>query len=202
MKKLFDYLASNNVTPNGYYVLHSIKNNYHHINYINLRTEQHRLTLSEFIYEEDGKFLLTQKAKQLLDAVDKIDLSIEKRVKKVPIGTWEKEIAEFNNLFPKGRRDGSSTAYRTNPKELHERFCWFFKEYPNYNWELVLEMTKKYVEIFNESGDYRYMQSSKYFIKKQDKNMEVTSTLASMCWNKLEGNDEELSSQNFHYFGP
>jgi hypothetical protein len=78
---------------------------------------------------------------------------------------------------------------------------WFFETYPEYNWEMILDVTKKYVEITSEN-DVRYLQSSKYFIKKQDKNLEITSTLASLCWNVVEGNDEEVSAQGFHYFGP
>jgi hypothetical protein len=51
---------------------------------------------------------------------------------------------------------------------------WFFETYPEYNWEMILNVTKKYVDVTLEN-DVRYLQSSKYFIKKQDKNLEITS---------------------------
>ena len=45
------------------------------------------------------------------------------------------------------------------------------------------------------------MQTSKYFIKKDDKNKVTTSTLSTHCYNIVEGNDEEISTGTY-YFGP
>lgn len=201
MKKFYDYLASQGLTPNGYYVLHATYNKYYHEKFVNIRTEQHRLAMTEFLYEKDDNYTLTDKAITTIKTAEKLLVEVTKKIKKVPYGTWIDEINQFNNMFPKGKRDGSTIAYRTNPKELHERFCWFFESYPEYTWELVLNATKKYVEVCTEN-DVKYLQTSKYFIKKQDKNLEITSTLASLCWNIVEGNDEEISAQGFHYFGP
>lgn len=201
MKKFYDYLASQGLTPNGYYVLHATINGYYHDKYINIRTEQHRLAVTDFLIEDGDQYTLTSKATDIVKTAEKLLVEVTKKIKKVPYGMWEAEITQFNNMFPKGKRDGSSIAYRTNPKELHERFMWFFETYPEYNWEMILDVTKKYVETTSEN-DVRYLQSSKYFIKKQDKNLEITSTLASLCWNVVEGNDEEVSAQGFHYFGP
>jgi len=201
MKKFYDYLASQGLTPNGYYVLHATYNKYYHEKFVNIRTEQHRLAMTEFLYEKDDNYTLTDKAITTIKTAEKLLVEVTKKIKKVPYGTWIDEINQFNNMFPKGKRDGSTIAYRTNPKELHERFCWFFEAYPEYTWELVLNATKKYVEVCTEN-DVKYLQTSKYFIKKQDKNLEITSTLASLCWNIVEGNDEEISAQGFHYFGP
>lgn len=201
MKKFYDYLASQGLTPNGYYVLHATYNKYYHEKFVNIRTEQHRLAMTDFLYEKDDNYTLTDKAITTIKTAEKLLVEVTKKIKKVPYGTWTDEINQFNNMFPKGKRDGSTIAYRTNPKELHERFCWFFETYPEYTWELVLNATKKYVEVCTEN-DVKYLQTSKYFIKKQDKNLEITSTLASLCWNIVEGNDEEISAQGFHYFGP
>lgn len=201
MKKFYDYLVSHGLTPNGYYVLHATKNGYYHDKYVNIRTEQHRLSLTGFLDEDGDKYTLTSKAFDVLKNSEKLMIEVSKKIKKVPYGTWTDEINEFNNLFPKGKRDGSTIAYRTNPKELHERFCWFFETYPEYNWEMVLNASRKYVQVVSEN-DVKFLQTSKYFIKKQDKNLEITSTLASLCWNIVEGNDEDVSAQGFHYFGP
>lgn len=201
MKKLYDYLVTQGVTPNGYYVLHATKHGYYHEKYVNIRTEQHRLSLSGHLLEEDSLYKLTSKSEDLLKSVDKLQMQLAKKIKNVPYGTWTEEIQKFNDMFPKGRRDGSTIAYRTNPKELHERFCWFFETYPEYNWEIVLEATRKYVGVVSEN-DVRFLQTSKYFIKKQDKNLEITSTLGSLCWNITEGNDNDISTEGYHYFGP
>jgi hypothetical protein len=83
---------------------------------------------------------------------------------------------------------------------LYQRFVWFFTEYPEYTWEDVFVATKKYLAGFEASVDYTYAQTSKYFIKKDDKNKNIVSTLATMCYNIAQGNDDEIDS-GFHYFG-
>ena len=201
MKKFYDYLASQGLTPNGFYVIHATKNGYYHDKYVNIRTEQHRLSLTGFLDEDGDNYTLTSKALDVIKNAEKLMIEVSKKIKKVPYGAWSDEITQFNNLFPKGKREDSTIAYRTNPKELHERFNWFFETYPEYNWEMVINATKKYVEVVS-SNDVKYLQTSKYFIKKQDKNLEITSTLASLCWNIVEGNDEDVTAQGYHYFGP
>jgi hypothetical protein len=79
---------------------------------------------------------------------------------------------------------------------------WFFKEYPEYTWEDVFTATTRYVEPFEESSDYTYMQTSRYFIKKDDKSKNTISTLAGICYNISQGNDEDVKESGYHYFGP
>jgi len=202
MKDFYDYLAKHGVSPNGFYVLHSMYEGYTHTGLINVRTEQYRLTMSEYLAEKDGVYTITTLGKGIvrngLKALDKA----KAKAKKVPFEEWQEKIVQFNEMFPKGKRPDSAHSYRTNPKELYEKFIWFFNEYPDYTWELVLQATAQYIKAYTDASDYTYMQSSKYFIKKEDKNKQVTSTLASMCWNILEGNDVDVNSEGYHYFGP
>jgi hypothetical protein len=46
------------------------------------------------------------------------------------------------------------------------------------------------------------MQTSRYFIKKDDKSKNTISNLAGICYNIAEGNDEDVSESGYHYFGP
>jgi hypothetical protein len=124
-----------------------------------------------------------------------------KKVSKVKFEDWEEKIKQYNELFPKGKKEGSSVSFRTNPKELYEKFKWFFQEYPEYDWDMVLNATEKYIKVFEEACDYTYMQTSKYFIKKDDKNKVTTSTLSTHCYNIAEGNNEDISTGTY-YFGP
>ena len=64
-----------------------------------------------------------------------------------------------------------------------------------------MDATKKYVKTFDEEGDYTYLQTAKYFIKKDDRNKNTTSTLGSICYMISEGEDFEID-KGHHYFGP
>jgi len=201
MKEFFDYLVKQKLSPNGFYVLHSTFNGYTHLNFINVRSEQYRLALCDYMKEIEGIYVLTTLGKGVLRNGQKI-LEKAPAKKKVPFEDWEENIVRYNEYFPKGKRPDSTNAYRTNPKELYERFIWFFNEYPDYTWELVFQAIEQYTNSFRESSDYTYMQSSKYFIKKEDKNRQVTSSLGTICWNIIEGNDTDIVNEGFHYFGP
>jgi len=201
MKEFFDYLVKHKLSPNGFYVLHSTFNGYSHSNFINVRSEQYRLALCDYMKEVEGTYVLTTLGKGVLRNGQKL-LEKAPKPKKVPFEEWEEHITKYNECFPKGKRPDSTHAYRTNPKELYERFIWFFNEYPEYTWDLVHQATEQYIESFKEQSDYTYIQSSKYFIKKDDKNKQTVSGLATMCWNIVEGNDTDIINEGFHYFGP
>lgn len=203
MKEFFDYLAKHNVSPNGYYVLHATFNKYYHTNYVNIRSEQYRLTLAGYLKDDgNGVYTITTTGSGIVRNAEKILNKVAVAKKKVPFEEWEEHIVKFNEMFPKGRRPDSTVAFRTNPKELYDRFVWFFSEYPEYTWELVHAATEQYTDTFRESGEYTYMQNSKYFVKKDDKNKQTVSGLATMCWNIVEGNDQETNADGYHYFGP
>ena len=207
MKEFYDFLNANELTPNAHYILYCMVYNLP-ITRVSYTSEQYKLSLNGYLTEnksEDGIifYTITPKATHVVheSEVYICNLKTIKKVSKISYGDWEEKIKEYNELFPKGKRAGSTMSYRTNPKELYDKFKWFFQEYPEYDWELVLKATTKYVQSFEESNDYTYMQSSKYFIKKDDKNRVTTSTLSTHCYNIVEGNDEEISTGTY-YFGP
>jgi hypothetical protein len=202
MKEPFHFLCKNQVSPNGLFVLHCIKDKYIINDYIPHKHEQYKLEVTGHLVSNKGTYNLTQKGLDLLDQVDEIYNAGKKTVNKKAKSKfcdWEQNVQQYNELFPKGKKEGSSVSFRTNPKELCMRFDWFFKEFPEYTWEHVMEATKKYIAGFEM--DYRYMQTSKYFIKKDDVNKNATSTLATMCYNIEQGNDTQVND-GYHYFGP
>lgn len=203
MKEFFDYLAKHSVSPNGYYVLHCTFHGYFHANYVNIKSEQYRLAASGYLKSEGSdQYSITTLGENIIKNGDKIFEKHIVKKKKVPFEEWATYISQFNDMFPRGRRSGASMSYRCNPKELYERFAWFFNEFPEYNWDMVLKATTQYVNSFKESDDYTYMQNAKYFIKKDDKNKQTVSNLATLCWQIAEGNDTEIEKEGFHYFGP
>lgn len=205
MKDFYNHLVKNEVTPNGLFILHCLHKKYSYANYVNTMTELYRLEMHGFVVKNQNDFgtmyNLTSKGLYFLKESEDM-LVTQKRVKenKIPFEDWQENINAYNQMFPKGKKEGSSVSFRTSPKELHDKFKWFFAEYPDYNWDIVLKATAEYVKVFDETSDYRYMQTSKYFIKKDDKNKNTTSTLATMCYNIIEGNLNDVSD-NYKYFG-
>lgn len=105
--------------------------------------------------------------------------------------------AQLIQIFPKGKKEGTSTYWRSNTKDTQLRLKKFFKLYGNrYSDEQIITATTKYVESFN--GDYSYMRILKYFIwkdaKKQDAEgniyIEEISDLATFIENA--GNEADL----------
>jgi len=89
-----------------------------------------------------------------------------------------KHIDAYRELFPKGKLPSGLPA-RNNTKALGESFRWFFETF-DYTWEEIHKATKMYVDEYR-ANDYLYMQTSQYFIAKQDKNKVKKSTLADYC---------------------
>lgn len=208
MKEFYDFLNKNELTPNAHYVLYCMVYNLP-ITGVPYTSEQYKLSLNGYLEEHKSEvqgifYTITAKAVHVVHESEVYICNIKtiKKVNKTKFEDWEENIIKYNELFPKGKKSGSSVSFRTNPKELYEKFKWFFQEYPEYDWNTVLTATEKYVKHFEESCDYTYMQTSKYFIKKDDKHKVSTSTLSTHCYNLVEGNNEDISTTGTFYFGP
>ena len=207
MKEFYNFLIKNELTPNAHYILYCMVYNIPIVG-VSYTSEQYKLSLNDYVNENIAEdktifYTITAKATHVIHESEVYICNIKtvKKVNKVDFKDWEDKIKQYNELFPKGKKEGSSISFRTNPKELYEKFKWFFQEYPEYDWDMVLTATEKYIKVFEESNDYTYMQTSKYFIKKDDKNRVTTSTLSTHCYNIVEGNDEEMTTGTY-YFGP
>lgn len=207
MKEFYDFLFKNELTPNAHYILYSMVYNIP-ITGVPYTSEQYKLSLNGYLDEHKDPakgvyYTINDKARHVVHESEVYICNIKtvKKVNKVDYKDWEENIKKYNEMFPKGKKAGSSISFRTNPKELYDKFKWFFQEYPEYDWEMVLNATEKYVKMFEDSCDYTFMQTSKYFIKKDDKNKVSTSTLSTHCYNIAEGNTEDIS-EGTYYFGP
>lgn len=179
------YILQKGITPNQYYLLWNIQNNTSTI-LINTAIELRILKNGGWISEGNK---LTQKAELFLEDVESTFSKKIKRKQRFQLGEEHADkISEYRELFPKGKKPGTSFYFRNNEKELLTNFSWFFENYPEYGWDVILQATKSHIEGFN--GDYSYLQLSKYFIKKQDKNGIITSSLATACDGILDGEEE------------
>lgn len=102
-------------------------------------------------------------------------------------------------IFPAGKKEGTTLYWKGNRKDNKERLQKFFKLYGNrYSDEQILQAARKYVESFN--GQYAYMRTLKYFIWKDERKInnegktyiEEVSDLASYIENA--GQEENLKN--------
>lgn len=108
-------------------------------------------------------------------------------------------VNSLMEIFPPGKKEGTTIYWKGNKKDNRERLQKFFKLYGNkYSNEQIIEAAKKYVESFN--GQYTYMRALKYFIWKDEKKIgsdgkkyiEEVSDLASYIENA--GQEESLNN--------
>lgn len=108
-------------------------------------------------------------------------------------------VNSLMEIFPSGKKEGTTIYWKGNKKDNRERLQKFFKLYGNkYSNEQILEAAKKYVASFN--GQYTYMRALKYFIWKDEKKIgsdgkryiEEVSDLASYIENA--GQEESLNN--------
>jgi len=89
-------------------------------------------------------------------------------------------VKEYREMWPSKRLPHGELG-RQSTEELKNKFVWFFKTFPQYDWELVLDAAYYYTKIC-ERRQYQYMMTSSYFIKKTNNTTkDVTSKLADYC---------------------
>lgn len=101
----------------------------------------------------------------------------------------EELIKSMRELFPEGKKPGTSLYWRGQEKELLLRLERFAKIYGFYSPEKILKATKNYVDTFN--GQYTFMQVLKYFIIKDKitgESKETVSALAESLSNEDQDN--------------
>ena len=111
-------------------------------------------------------------------------------------------VDKLMSIYPKGKKEGTTTYWRGNKKDVKLKLQKFFKLYGNkYTDEQITNATKKYVESFN--GNYSYMRILIYFIWKAVKKIdaegkgyiEETSDLASYIENEGQENNNNWMNE-------
>lgn len=167
-----------NVSPNQIYFLDCCRDKIQPSKLlINLDAER-MMAEHKGLIDKEGK--LTNKAAVVLDEYETFLVKTKKKVASEVLGAdMNERIKEYREIFP-GKRLPSGELARQSISELKERFVWFFKTYPEYDWDLVLDAADDYTKLF-KMKNYQYMATSSYFIKKMNSQKEVTSKLADYC---------------------
>lgn len=141
---------------------------------------------NEVIVNKEGNIYVTE---PWADKIARILLLSDKSVPKED--RLDKLVKQLMDLFPKGKKEGTSVYWKGNLKDNKLKLQKFFKLYGNtYTDDQIISATKKYVESFN--GNYSYMRALKYFIWKDEKKLgsdgkyyvEEVSDLASYIENE------------------
>ena len=131
------------------------------------------------LIDQDGK--LTNKAASILTEFETYLVKTKKKITSEVLGAdFNEKITEYRDIWPSKRLPSGELA-RQSTQELKDKFVWFFKTYPEYDWDLVLDATDYYNDVFKKKN-YMYMATSSYFIKKTNTTTkEVSSKLADYC---------------------
>ena len=180
---LFEKLKKERLSFAGYLVLYNIYNELP----VN---EKHFDKLSKDYYElKENNIVITTKGLALLESIDNLFYAKKKPKLDDILGTdYKEKLKQYVELFPKGKL-GSNAYARSNIKDLERNFIWFFQEYEDsYAWDVIIKATEFYIEE-QRRANYKYTQTSMYFIRKADVNKIVKSNLANYCDKILDGDN-------------
>lgn len=176
MTEIFDKLKEMNITPNTYYVLHCIKEDIIPASYVNKQLECTRLQNDGWLKED---LSLTAKSIIFMEEINSFFKKTKKKTTTDLIGQdYTSKFQEYVEIFP-NRKLPSGKYARVTIKNLETAFKWFFENY-NYDWEVIIKATEKYVDEYSVRN-YNYMMTSQYFIKKQKIDRSIESELANYC---------------------
>lgn len=120
-----------------------------------------------------------------VELVESIFLNSEfKGDKGVDTDRYDELADKLRELYPKGRKEGTSYLWRDSHVKIANKLRTLVKKY-NFKFtdEQAINATQRYIESFN--GNYSYMQLLKYFILKKDKDTgEENSQLMSYIENE------------------
>ena len=187
MWQLFQIMLKNNLTPNQVLLLFGIKQG------VSLPqvTNDDKLALERLGYLtlDNGKYTMSAEAKSLIVHLDNYFTKAKKKTDAQLMGQdFVDKINIYREIFPNIKLPSGKPA-RVNVKMLSESFRWLFETY-DYTWEQIIKATKMYVNEYRDA-QYMYMQTSQYFICKQDKHKVKSSTLADYCDMIRDGIDTE-----------
>ncbi len=180
--EIFMQIAQKELTPNQFYLICCIREGIasQHINlHAELRVLVKNLWIKDLTDATGPKYELSSEANKFLDEMDSQFKTTKKKVNNVLMGNdYQKNIDAYLLLFPKMRLP-SGKAARSDKKNVQTAFEWFMKTY-DYNWDTILQATAMYVDEY-ETKNFMYMQTSQYFIRKQQADKTWGSELANMC---------------------
>jgi hypothetical protein len=187
MWELFQKILAQKLTPNQALILFSMKQK---VGLASIEeSDKKALVDLGLIVKENGTYTMSPEARMFCIRLDNYFIKAKKKTDIQLMGkNFVDKINSYREIFPAKRLPSGNPA-RNNVKALGENFRWFFETY-DYTWDDVMKATKMYVNEYRDA-DYLYMQTSQYFISKQDKHKVKHSRLADYCDLIIEGINTE-----------
>lgn len=166
------------VTPNQIFLLDCYRSKIQPTEIINCK-EEHAACIAKKLLTQEGT--ITDRGLLVLDEFETFLVKTKKKVTVSVLGDdFLENIKEYRELFPAQRLPTGSLA-RQGVKELKDKFVWFFKNHPEFNWDIVIDAARYYV-LLKYKENYAYMSNSSYFIQKTDMHTKSSkSELADYC---------------------
>jgi|694.fasta_scaffold81400_5 hypothetical protein len=188
----FDTCLKFNISPNQLYIISCFENKIVPCGtFLKLNDEITMLKYCGLIDDKTNE--LTSVAHSVLKHFNTLIDGKKSKVEKEVLGEkFLERVNEYRELFPKDKYIHSGQLPRQSTKELTKRFIWFFKEYPEYDWDLVIDATRYYIALHEKTTPkYNFMMTSSYFIKKTDQiGKDIKSKLADFCEQLIENGDD------------
>ena len=185
MTEIFNKFVQEDITPDGYYVLHCIKEKIVPNNFVNNSLQVTKLKRYDWLNEN---LTLTNKSLIFIAEINSFFKKTKAKTLQDLLGTkFIDRIQEYIELFP-NRKLSSGKYARTTSKNLETSFKWIFENY-SYDWETIIKATEKYVDDYS-IRNYEFMRTSQYFIRKQNIDKSFESDLATYCELLNNGFDE------------
>jgi hypothetical protein len=176
MIEIFNRLVEKNISPNAYYVLHSIREKITPYNFVSSSLECTRLKNDGWL---DKDLKLTTKSIIFMEEINSFFKKTKKKTSQALLGQdFIDKIQEYVEIFP-NRKLSSGKYARVNAKNLEVSFRWFFENF-DYDWPTLLLATEKYVDEYSVRN-YEFMRTAQYFIRKQNIDKSFESDLATYC---------------------
>ena len=179
MWELLQKIVGDGITPNQLMLLFGMKEKIQ-VKHINALDEVGNLIKKGFVVKNDNNsYSITNSGKLLITKYNNYFVKAKKKTNIQLMGKdFNDKIEAYRKIFPAGKIPSGKPA-RQNVKTLSENFRWFFEQF-DYSWEEIMKATSMYVNEYR-SNEYLYMQTSQYFICKQDKHRVKTSSLSDYC---------------------
>lgn len=122
---------------------------------------------------------------QVVNAIELYTSKKENRIKATKIS--EEDLAVYNgfatailDMFPAIKIPTSGKYARDPHKEVVDALIWFRTTYSNFTFNTISAAVYRYVKE-REVENWQFMQTCKYFIRKQQKDKSWVSSLANYC---------------------
>ena len=174
--QLWMTLIKHKISPNQIYFLDCCREKIQPSNDLINQTAEKSICEIKGLINDKG--ILTHKAITILDEFETLLVKTKRVVTTTVLGDdFIDKINEYKEYFPKKLATGPG---RQSVRELKQKLVWFFKNYPEYNWEDVLEAAN-YYKYERGQVNNEFMANSSNFIKKDTMSKESVSKLADYC---------------------